>query len=90
MGLDVDQMLSEVDREILVCLLIKGDNTPRNIAEICNRHHQSIQDRLEELSDKSLIRNKGRGVYRLTEKGIRYAQTVAQEYQVLDDVDNMS
>lgn len=72
-------MLSQVDREILVALLVVGDNTPSNLATLTDRHTQSIQQRLSMLEEDQLVVNKGGGVYRLTISGVPSARAVFRE-----------
>ena len=68
------QMLSPVERDVLVDLLTHGDNVPGNIADNTDRHPKSVSKRLKSLEEKELIENKGRGVYTLTMDGIAVAR----------------
>jgi DNA-binding IclR family transcriptional regulator len=87
MGERFETMLSAVDRETLVCLLVCGANSPGNIAVIVDRHHQSIQRRLTELIEMGFVRKKGdAGVYDLTDKGLTTARNVLKNSEVLDDM----
>lgn len=75
-------MLTAVDREVLVAILIGGDNTPGNIAELIERHPNSVQDRVNELEEQELVINKGSGVYALRLRGVTVARTVVQEGEI--------
>lgn len=81
------EMLSQVDREVLVALLVGGDNTPKNLSEITGRHDQACQSRLAHLEDEDLVENKGGGVYRLTQQGLESARVIYQDYNVADGLD---
>lgn len=70
------EMLSPVEIDILRDLLEHGDNIPANIAENTGRHRKSVSKRLPELESEGLIRNKGRGVYKLTGEGLRVARSL--------------
>lgn len=83
---DLD-MRTTVDREILLSLLIAGDNTPTNLSELADRHVQSIYERISRLEEEGLIENKGRGVYTLTTDGVRMAQAVRREFSDEDGLD---
>lgn len=82
-----DDMLSAVDREILVTLLIGGADTPSNISDISDRHYQSIQKRISDLEGDGLVINKGRGVYQLTLSGTETARAIYRESSVEEDLD---
>lgn len=82
-----EDMMSDVDREILVTLLLSGANSPKNLAEICGRHQQSIQRRLPELVGDYLVRKKGTGIYELTEVGLESARIVWKESNVIENLD---
>ena len=71
-----ESMLTAVDRDVVVNLLINGDNLPSNIAENTDRHVTSVSRRLAELDDQGLAENKGSGVWTLTLDGIVVARTV--------------
>lgn len=79
-------MLTAVDREVLLTLLIAGDNSPGNLAEITDRHPNSIGDSLNRLEEQDSIFDKGRGVYALTYSGVNEARAVAREYDILKDI----
>lgn len=79
-------MRTAVDREVLVTLLIAGDNSPGNLAEITDRHPNSIGDSLNRLEEQDSIFDKGRGVYALTYSGVNDARAVAREYEILKDI----
>jgi Mn-dependent DtxR family transcriptional regulator len=80
-------MLTSVDREILVALLVGGADKPSNLAEICDRHDQSVQKRLGELLDADLVTSKGRGVYQLTVSGAETAIAIRRESSILGELD---
>lgn len=69
-------MLTSVEMDILTELLINGDNTPTNIARARDRSKSAVSARLAELEEKSLVRNKGGGVYQLTYQGAVMSRTV--------------
>jgi len=69
-------MLSSVEMDVLVSLLLDGDNTPSNIARNTDRHKTSVSERLADLEDKSLVQSKGGGVWTLTLRGAHMAQTI--------------
>lgn len=75
-------MLTPVDREVLSILLIDGDNAPKNIADIIDRHPNSVLDSLDRLHDADFVRNKGGGVYGLTYRGCTTARSVLREFEV--------
>lgn len=77
-----EYMLTAVDREVLVCLLLDGANTPSNIADIVGRHPNSVMDSLDRLEDSGYVRDKGGGVHSLTYQGAVTAQTVRREFTV--------
>lgn len=72
-------MLTAVESEVLVCLLLRGDNVPSNIAENIDRHPTSVSGSLSDLEDMELVRNKGRGVWTLTSQGINIAMSLHNE-----------
>lgn len=81
-----ERMLTTVDREILVALLAGGADKPSNLAEICDRHPQSIQKRLAELRSDELLIVKGRGIYQITLSGAETAIAIRRETSTLDDI----
>lgn len=80
-------MLSSVDREVLIALLIGGDDTPANLSDIADRHYQSVQKRLSELEEMGLVVSKGRGVYSLTIEGAQTARALYRETPTINDLD---
>lgn len=80
-------MLTKVDREVLISLLLAGDNTPSNIAEMIGRHTNSVRDSIDRLGDENLIETKGSGVYRLTYQGCNTARTVNRKFDIDLDLD---
>ena len=70
---------SPVEMDVLIDLLIHGDNVPANIADNTGRHSKSISRRLPDLEDRGLVKNKGRGVYTLTPEGIDMARTLRDQ-----------
>lgn len=71
-----ESMLTAVDRDVVVDLLVHGDNLPSNIADNTGRHVTSVSRRLAELDDQGFVYNKGSGVWTLTLDGIVVARTV--------------
>jgi Mn-dependent DtxR family transcriptional regulator len=61
--------MNETERRTLVDLIENGDNIPKNIANNVDRHVGSIRRAVAKLEEKGLIKNKGGGVYTLTERG---------------------
>jgi len=80
-------MLTEVDREVLVALLIGGDNSPSNIAEYIDRHPNSVGDALDRLESEDMVFNKGSGVYALRFQGVTTARTLYREFEIGVDLD---
>jgi predicted transcriptional regulator len=80
-------MLSPVEMEVLVDLLVHGDNVPGNIAENTGRHPKSVSKRLPDLEEHGLIRNKGRGVYTLTPDGVAQAQALRGDVNADENAD---
>jgi predicted transcriptional regulator len=73
------EMLSPVEIDVLRDLLLNGDNLPANIADNTGRHQKSVQRRMSDLEENELVRNKGRGVYALTDKGLKTAQSIVSD-----------
>lgn len=69
-------MLAPVAREVLVDLLLNGDNTPKNIAESIGRHRKNVSERLVSMEEEGLVEAKGGGVYTLTVEGVAMARAV--------------
>lgn len=76
----LESVITQVDREVMVTLLLIGHNTPGNIADISDRHRNSVQDSLQRLEENDLVLNKGSGVYALTFQGATMARSVVLEY----------
>jgi len=68
--------LTPTERDILVHLLLRGDDRAVNIAEETGRHRVSISQRASDLEEKGLLRNKGNGVYSLTLAGLTAARDI--------------
>ena len=83
---DLEEMTTQVERELLVALLVGGADLPSNLSDITSRHVQSVQERLSNLENEGLIWNKGNGVYDLTESGTTTARAIQQEYEIVDDL----
>lgn len=81
-----DQMLSTVDRRVLVDLLENGDNVPANIADNIGHSRSAVSTRLGELESEGLVVSKGSGVWTLTMEGLRTAQVLKRHH----DGDNSS
>lgn len=71
--------LTPTERDILVHLFLRGDDTAANIAEKKGRHRVSVSQRASELEEKGLLRNKGHGVYQLTTPGMTMARIILDE-----------
>jgi len=73
--------LKPTDRDVLRDLLPpprgNGDNIQTNIADNTGRSPKAVSQALERLEDDDLVRNKGRGVYRLTNHGRDIAQNLS-------------
>ena len=81
----MEDMLSQVDREVLVALLLLGDNSTGNLSDICDRHPNSIRDSFGRLEDEDFVVSKGSGVYALTFQGVTAARSVVRGSSV--DID---
>lgn len=57
------------EKEVMLHIRDNGDNVPYNIAEDVERHNKTVQRKCRELTEQGILRNKGQGVYTLTEKG---------------------
>ena len=84
---DLEEMTTQVERELLVALLVGGADLPSNLSDITSRHVQSVQERLRNLEDEGLVWNKGNGVYELTEEGTTTARAIRQEYDIVEDLE---
>jgi Mn-dependent DtxR family transcriptional regulator len=62
-------LLTPAQEAILKHLLTEGDDTAANIADKAGMHRNSISRAAKPLKEEDLIKNKGRGVYRLTSEG---------------------
>lgn len=71
--------LTPVEREILVHLLLYGDNVPSNIAKDIGRHKRSVGRSCKSLVDKELVREKGAGVYTLRVAGVAIARDLRRK-----------
>lgn len=71
---------SDVETDILIDLLVFGDDKAENIGRRIDRPPSSVSRSLGNLVDDSnpFVSNKGGGVYRLTERGHRRAQALLQ------------
>jgi len=76
---DVMLLQMPTDRMILAELR-SGRNLGANIADEIDRHQKTVTKRLNQLEDYGLVRNVGRGVYEITDRG-----TVAFEH--IDEYD---
>lgn len=61
--------LTPSQKDILIDLQQNGDNTPGNIADNIDVTRHYVSQVMPDLEDKGLVRNKGRGVWTLTEQG---------------------
>lgn len=73
--------LTPVERGLLVDLLAHGDNVPSNIADNTGYHEKSVCRSVSKLEDEKLVRNKGRGVYTLTHRGLEQAEELKDGYE---------
>lgn len=71
--------LSPAERAILVDVLLNGDDIPSNIADRTGYARETVSRRCKTLADRSLVEDKGGGVYRLTLAGVRTAQNLQRE-----------
>lgn len=60
---------SEVENDILVDLLVHGDDKAENIGRRVNRPPSSISRSISSLAEDQVVRDKGGGVYTLQEQG---------------------
>lgn len=81
-------MLTSVDREVLVALLLRGDNSRSNLSDITDRHPNSVGNSLKRLGSERLVVEKGAGVYTLTYSGANTSRAVLREFAVDIDVPN--
>ncbi len=72
-------MLTPVEREILVDLLVHGDNLSGNVTENIERSRQHVSKTMGKLEDRRLVRDKGKGVYTLTLSGTEVARELYHE-----------
>lgn len=63
------QELTPLQQAIVVDLLIHGDDKAGNIANRTGHHRNSVSSHLGPLTEDSYLRNKGEGVYSLTDRG---------------------
>lgn len=73
--MDVSSM-TPVEMDILVDLVVHGDNTAKNIAENTERSRSAVQNRFQDLIEKGLVESKGSGVYTLTVEGANTARAI--------------
>lgn len=73
--------LSPVMQETLIDLYVHGANIPANIGDNIDRHANSVSRALrkhtEDENSPTLVRNKGRGVWTLTDRGEEVAERLA-------------
>ncbi len=72
--------------EMILRELHDGRNLGANIAEEIDRHKKTVTKRLNQLEDYDLVRNIGRGVYEITERG-RVAYDNIDSYDDVEDFD---
>ena len=67
--------LTKTEMDVLNDLERNGDNVPGNIADNTGRHEKSVSRVLsqgsESLQGRGLVETKGRGVWTITEQGIK-------------------
>ena len=66
---DTVMLLQLPSDRMIIEELQEGRNLGANIAEEIDRHQKTVTRRLNQLKDYGLVRNIGRGVYELTERG---------------------
>ncbi|WP_083912466.1 MarR family transcriptional regulator [Natronolimnohabitans innermongolicus] len=71
--------LSPSERAILVDLLLHGDDMPSNIAERTDFARETISRNCSRLVERDFARDKGGGVYKLTNAGVLIAQNIQSE-----------
>lgn len=71
---------SDVEKDIMIDLLVYGDDKAENIGRRVDRPPSSVSRSLADMrkDSPSLLSAKGGGVYRLTEQGRRTAQALFQ------------
>lgn len=67
---------SEVQNDILVDLLIYGDDKAGNVSRRTNRPASSISRAFSPLQEDGLVSDKGGGVYHLTTTGSNMARNI--------------
>ncbi|AFD04022.1 ORF1 [Halogeometricum pleomorphic virus 1] len=80
--------ISPVEKSILVHLHTQGDDIASNIADSRGHHPSSVSRSASNLSDRGLLDNKGRGVYRLTEDGREIARRLADVESISDKAED--
>jgi len=68
--------LTPVERSVLSDLLLNGDDRPANIARRTGKHRGSVSRSCNNLQEKNLVRNKGEGVWTLTNGGVQVARNI--------------
>lgn len=79
--------LSPVMQETLIDLHIHGDNVPGNIGDNIDRHPNSVSRALRQMTEREtndFVRNKGRGVWTLTDEGEKVAEQLAELKDLTD------
>lgn len=66
--------LTPTEEDVIRHLFLRGDDRAVNIAEETGRHRVSVSQRAADLEQKGLLRNKGNGVYTLTNAGLTRAR----------------
>ena len=71
--------LSQLERDILVWLLVDGASAPKPIGEEVDAHRNSVSRSLSSLRDDRLVVDKGSGVWTLTCEGFSAARLIYRE-----------
>lgn len=83
------EMLTPTQMDILVDLLIHGDNTASNMAENIEWSRNSIQKSFGGLENENLVEKKGSGVRTLTYPGAQTARAIIRAREQDIDPENI-
>jgi Mn-dependent DtxR family transcriptional regulator len=67
---------TDLEGEILIQILVGGDDAPKGIAQSIDRPSKSVSRALSRLQEEGLVRPKGAGVWTLTNAGVQVAQNL--------------
>jgi len=71
--------LTPAEREIVVDLLVHGDNCSGNVHSNIGRSRSHTSTSMGSLKEKGLVRSKGAGVHTLTLEGVAAAREIYRE-----------